>query len=89
MLALSQNGVRFFEGDYEQLRGETLANVPKNLEEAIDIEYPEHGQRYHSGDAGSRGKQMALHHVRAASRGRSRTICGNSFGRSLTPSISD
>src|SRR5207248_2057847 len=62
VLALSQNGVRFFEGDREQVREETLAGIPKNLEEAIDIEYPEHGQRYHSGDAGSRGKQMALHH---------------------------
>jgi len=62
LLAISQNGVRFFEGNSEGLREESLAGIPKNLEAAIDIEDAEHGQRYHSGDAGSRGKQMALHH---------------------------
>jgi Bacterial archaeo-eukaryotic release factor family 3 len=62
VLAISQNRARFFEGDGERLHEESLAGIPKNLEAAIDIEYPEHGQRYHSGDTGSRGKQMALHH---------------------------
>jgi len=62
VLAISQNGARFFEGDCERLREESLAGIPKNLEAAIDIEYPEHSQRYHSGDAGSRGKRMAQHH---------------------------
>src|SRR5262245_54396655 len=45
VLAISQNRARFFEGDGEKLHEEQLAGVPKNLEAAIDIEYPEHGQR--------------------------------------------
>jgi hypothetical protein len=62
VLAISQNVVRFFEGNAERLQETPLARIPKNLKEAIDIEDAEHGQRYHSGNTGSLGKQMALHH---------------------------
>src|SRR5205823_14389781 len=64
LVAISQDAVRFFAGVAEQRRETPLTGIPKNLEAAIDIEYPEHGQRYHSGDAGTRGKQLAVHHGR-------------------------
>jgi Bacterial archaeo-eukaryotic release factor family 7 len=62
LLALSQNVVRFFEGDAETLRDIPLPGAPANLAAAIDIEDAEHGVHFHSGMAGSEGKQRALYH---------------------------
>ena len=62
VLALSQNGVRFFSGDAKELRLAPLPGVPRNLSEAIDLEDKEHGLRFHSGMSGNTGKQRALYH---------------------------
>jgi len=86
LLALSQNDVRFFEGDADGLRVVPLPGAPKNLEDAIDIEDAEHGRRFHSGMAGEAGKRTALHHGQG---GKPETIKENlrEFLRRLAPIV--
>jgi hypothetical protein len=62
LLAISQNAVRFFEGDASALRELTVNGMPKNLADALKVESFDRGEQVHSVKWGVQGKEGAAFH---------------------------
>ena len=68
VLALSQNAIRFFEGDAAELREVHIPGLPKNLADAVKIEDIDRGEQVHSSASlqsagrGELGKQAGVFH---------------------------
>ena len=66
LLAVSQNAVRMFEGDSAGLDEIELPGLPKNLEQALNIEGAPRGSQVHAavrgGQTGKHGKQESVFH---------------------------
>src|SRR5438105_4850753 len=62
LLAISQNCVRFFQGNSSELRELTISGLPKNLADAIKVEDFDRGEQVHSAKWGAVGKEAAAFH---------------------------
>jgi hypothetical protein len=66
LLALSQNAVRMFEGDSAGLEEIELPDLPKSLDQALNIEGAERGSQVHAavrgGQTARHGKQESVFH---------------------------
>jgi hypothetical protein len=60
VLPLSQNAAILYEGDARELRPLPIAGLPRNLEEARQIENADRGETLKSGARGSMKKQSAV-----------------------------
>jgi release factor family 7 len=63
LLALSRNAVRLFEGNSAGLEEIELPGLPKNLNEALDLDGADRGSQVHSATRGGQtGKEAAVFH---------------------------
>lgn len=65
LLALSQNQIKFFQGDYTALKEIPLKNAPQNLDEILKYNQPTSDLQFHSATGGGRGTQAAIFHGQA------------------------
>lgn len=62
VLALSQNATHLYEGNATELHEIPVIGLPKNLEEAVQLEDTQRGEQAHSAMRGNLGKQGAVFH---------------------------
>jgi hypothetical protein len=62
LLAISGNQVRLFRGDQESLEPVEVADLPKNIEETLNLDVSKTGDQVHSANSLKLGKQSAVFH---------------------------
>ncbi|MBC8870612.1 MAG: hypothetical protein H8E44_14410 [Planctomycetes bacterium] len=68
VLAFSQNRVRFFKGSRFGLDEMTIDGMPKDMDQALNLDGADRGSQVHSAMRGDQGKQSAVFHGQGGSR---------------------
>ncbi len=68
VLAFSQNRVRFFEGKRYAMQEMVIDGMPRNMEQALNLDGADRGSQVHSAMRGSLGKQAAVFHGQGGER---------------------
>ena len=62
LLALSERKVQLYEGDGQGLKPVRVAGMPKNIDDALQIDGADRGSQTHSANAGGHGRAGAIFH---------------------------